>query len=339
MKKIAVLGMGSWGTAMSIILSENGHQVTLWGRNEKAVNEVNEIRENTKYLGGVKLPRTLNVSSDLQSAVKEAEIVILAVTSQANRGVMETIKKYIGSKVIIVNLSKGLELETNFRASEISNEILPDNPFVALSGPSHAEEVAKKMPTALVAASESSMSMEAVQKLFVDTCIRVYTNSDVIGVELGGAFKNIVALGVGVIDGFGLGDNSKAAVMTRGMTEIVRLASRLGADISTFYGLAGMGDLIVTCTSLHSRNRRAGILLGQGAGLDEVQQSIGMAIEGINATKIAYKLSNDLGVEMPIVNQMYKVIFERYSVESAVSNLMSRDKKEEIEELVKLQLM
>lgn len=339
MKKIAVLGMGSWGTAMSIILVENGHQVTLWGRNKETVLEIDEIRENKKYLGGVKLPNALNLSSNLQDTVVDADVIILAVTSQANREILKTIKEYINDKAIIVNLSKGLELDTNFRASEISQEILPNNTFVVLSGPSHAEEVAQKMPTALVAASESSLAMETIQKLFVDSCIRVYTNSDVIGVELGGAFKNIVALGIGVIDGLGYGDNSKAAVMTRGMTEIVRIASILGADISTFYGLSGMGDLIVTCTSLHSRNRRAGVLIGKGTPLEEVHKAVGMSIEGINATKIAYKLSNDLGIEMPIVNQMYKVIFEGYSVENAVINLMSRDKKQEMEELVKLQMM
>ncbi|MGL5257395.1 MAG: NAD(P)H-dependent glycerol-3-phosphate dehydrogenase [Proteocatella sp.] len=339
MENIAILGSGSWGTALGKVLAENGHKVILWGRNVDVVNSINDNRENSKYLKGISLPEKLSSTTDIEEAIENASIVILAVTSQSNRESLIKIKDIINKDVIIVNVSKGLELGTNKRASEISNEIMPENCFVALSGPSHAEEVAVSMPTTIVAASYSSEAMLKVQSLFIGTNIRVYTNNDVVGVELAGAFKNIIALGIGIIDGLGFGDNTKAAMMTRGLVEIIRLSVALGGDVSTFFGLSGMGDLIVTCTSSHSRNRQAGILIGKGHSLEEVKAEINMVVEGINATKIAYDLSQELSIEMPIVREMYNVIFNKGNINTAISNLMSRDKKYENEELIHIKMI
>lgn len=339
MDKIAILGSGSWGTALGKLLAEKGNNVFIWGRNINVINDININKENSKYLKNIKLPENLNATSNVEEALKDTSIVILAVTSQSNRETLNKIKKFIDDSTIIVNVSKGLEIGTNKRTSEIVQEILPNNRFVALSGPSHAEEVAVNMPTTIVSASKSSEAMIRVQELFIKTSVRVYTNSDVTGVELAGAFKNIIALGIGIIDGLGFGDNTKAAMMTRGLVEIVRLSVELGADVSTFFGLAGMGDLIVTCTSPHSRNRRAGILIGKGYTLDEVKTEINMVVEGINATKIAYELSKKLEIDMPIVNEMYKVIFENREIKSAIANLMNRDKKHENEELINIKIV
>ncbi|WP_028830037.1 NAD(P)H-dependent glycerol-3-phosphate dehydrogenase [Proteocatella sphenisci] len=339
MDKIAILGSGSWGTALGKLLAEKGNNVFIWGRNINVINDININKENSKYLKNIKLPENLNATSNIEEALKNTSIVILAVTSQSNRETLNKIKNFIDESTIIVNVSKGLEIGTNKRTSEIVQEILPNNKFVSLSGPSHAEEVAVNMPTTIVSASKSSEAMIRVQELFIKTSVRVYTNSDVTGVELAGAFKNIIALGIGIIDGLGFGDNTKAAMMTRGLVEIVRLSVELGADVSTFFGLAGMGDLIVTCTSPHSRNRRAGILIGKGYTLDEVKTEINMVVEGINATKIAYELSKKLEIDMPIVNEMYKVIFENREIKSAIANLMNRDKKHENEELINIKIV
>lgn len=339
MERISILGSGSWGTTLAKILAEKGNHVTLWGRNPETVEAIRIERENKKYLKGIKLPENLNITSNLEDALNGATIVILAVTSQSNRATLKLMKGLIDNNAIIVNVSKGLEIDTNKRASEVVEEIFPSNRFVVLSGPSHAEEVAINMPTTLVSASKSSEAMLKIQELFVNSTVRVYTNNDVIGVELAGAFKNIIALGIGVIDGLGFGDNTKAAMMTRGLVEIVRLSVALGADVSTFFGLAGMGDLIVTCTSPHSRNRRAGILIGKGYTLEQTKSEIKMVVEGINSTKIAYDLSEKLGVEMPIVKEMYKVIFENAEIKTAISNLMSRDKKYENEELIHIKII
>lgn len=339
MDKIAILGSGSWGTALGKILAEKGYNVFIWGRNKNVIEDININRENSRYLKSIKLPASLNATENIEEALQDADIVILAITSQSNRETLNRIKNLVKDSTIIVNVSKGLEINTNKRASEISEEILPYNKFVALSGPSHAEEVAVNMPTTIVSASRSGEAMIRVQELFVGTSVRVYTNSDVTGVELAGAFKNIIALGIGIIDGLGFGDNTKAAMMTRGLVEIVRLSVEMGADISTFFGLAGMGDLIVTCTSPHSRNRRAGILIGRGYSLEEVKNEINMVVEGINATKIAYELSRKLNIDMPIVNEMYKVIFENGEIKNAIANLMSRDKKHENEELINIRIV
>ena len=336
MSKIAILGAGSWGTALARTFALNDNQVILWGRDEEQVRAMEATRCNQKYLGEIRLPDSMKYTNCIKEAVQDASIVVLAVSSQANREILEAIKEHVGKQAIIVNVSKGLEKNTNLRASEICKEILPNNPFVVLSGPSHAEEVGLSVPTALVAASDSQEGMERLQQILSNEFMRVYTNNDVLGVELGGALKNIIALGIGIIDGLGYGDNTKAAMMTRGMTEIVRLGEALGAEESTFFGLTGMGDLIVTCTSVHSRNRRAGILLGRGKSLSEVNEEIKMVVEGITSTEIAYHLAKEHNVEMPIVSQMYEVIYNNKNPKDAIRELMTRKRKNEKEDILEL---
>ena len=336
MEKIAVLGAGSWGTALAKTLSKNNNSVIIWGRDTEQIECMKKNKVNSKYLAGVELPESLGYTSDLEEAVDHAKIIILAASSQANRKILDQIKDQVSKDTVIVNISKGLEKETNLRASEICQEILPHNPFVVLSGPSHAEEVAINIPTTLVAASEDVKAMQRIQDSLSNEFMRVYTNSDVIGVELGGALKNIIALGTGILVGLGYGDNTKAALMTRGMTEIVRLGTALGAHEATFFGLSGMGDLIVTCTSEHSRNRRAGVLIGQGKKLSEISEDIHMVVEGITSTQIAHELSRQMHIDMPIVDKMYEVLYEEKEPTQAIRELMVRKKKNEIEDLLEL---
>ncbi len=336
MANVTVLGAGSWGTALARAFALNKNEVTIWGRDKEQLARMSQDRINHKYLPDIVLPDTIQYTTDLPKSINKADVILLAVSSQANRGILEDIREYVLPNSIIVNVSKGLEKNTNKRASEICSEILPENTFVALSGPSHAEEVAISLPTTLVSSSESGEAMKYIQSILSNQFIRVYTNADVIGVELGGALKNIIALGIGILEGLGYGDNTKAAMMTRGMTEIVRLGTALGAEESTFFGLTGMGDLIVTCTSVHSRNKRAGILIGQGKGLDSIHDNIHMVVEGIASTQIVYALSNDLGIEMPIVNKMYEVIYENKDPQEAIKELMTRETKNENEDVLDL---
>ncbi len=336
MKKIVVLGSGSWGTALARVFALNQNEVVLWGRDSEQIAQMQQTKINHKYLDKVLLPDNLSYTDNIEEAVRDKEIIVLAVSSQANRGILERIKNHISEDAVLVNVSKGLEKNTNLRASQICKEILPNNPFVVLSGPSHAEEVALSIPTTLVSSSESHEAMETVQKSLSNEFMRVYTNEDVLGVELGGALKNIIALGIGIIDGLGYGDNTKAAMMTRGMTEIVRLATALGAEESTFFGLTGMGDLIVTCTSVHSRNRRAGILIGQGKMVGEIHDNIHMVVEGITSTQIANQLSKELHIEMPIVHKMFEVLYENKNPKEAIRELMTRRQKNENEDVLDL---
>lgn len=336
MSRVAILGAGSWGTALARTFALNKNDVVLWGRDPVQIDQMRSSRINSKYLQNVCLPENILYTEDLFEAVNQAEVIVLAVSSQANRGILQKIKEDIAKDTIIVNVSKGLEKETNERASEICQEILPTNPFVVLSGPSHAEEVALSVPTTLVAASDDKKSMEHIQSILSNEFMRVYTNEDVLGVELGGALKNVIALGIGIIDGLGFGDNTKAAMMTRGMTEIVRLGVALGAEEATFFGLTGMGDLIVTCTSVHSRNRRAGILIGQGKKLNEINSDIHMVVEGITSTQIAHELSQRMDIEMPIVQKLYEVLYEDKDPKDAIRELMTRKRKNENEDILDL---
>lgn len=336
MNKVAVLGSGSWGTALAKTLVNNHNDVIIWGRDEAQIAAMQKEKINRKYLPEVMLPQALAYTTDIKAAIEGRDVIILAASSQANRPILNEIKDNISHDVIIVNISKGLEKKTNLRTSQICKEILPQNPFVVLSGPSHAEEVALNIPTTLVAASDSPSAMEYIQRMASNEFMRVYTNKDVIGVELGGALKNIIALGAGILVGLEYGDNTKAALMTRGMTEMVRLGTALGADEATFFGLSGIGDLIVTCTSEHSRNRRAGVLIGQGKPLAEIFEDIHMVVEGITSTQIAHELSAKLNVEMPIVNKLYEVLYEGKTPKEAIKELMIRDKKNEIEDLLDL---
>jgi len=329
--KIGILGFGSWGTSISIVLNDLGHEVTIYGRNKEYIDKVNETRISDKYLPGVEINKDIELTDDYGKAIYGKEILIIAVASQSVRNVLEQTKEFITENQIIVNLAKGIEISSLKTISQIVEEYLPLNPYVVLSGPSHAEEVAKKLPTTLVAASIDAEFAELIQDSFSTEFLRIYTNHDVIGVELGGSLKNIIAIGAGIADGLGFGDNTKAALMTRGMNEIALLGEIAGASKETFRGLSGIGDLIVTCTSMHSRNRRCGILIGEGHSVDEAIENIGMVVEGIYTIKSAYELSKKLGAKTPITDQLYKVIYENYNPSESVTNLMMRKKKHEIE--------
>ncbi|MDD4088988.1 MAG: NAD(P)H-dependent glycerol-3-phosphate dehydrogenase [Tissierellia bacterium] len=328
-KRITLLGGGSWGTALSKLLSENGHNVTVWLRDEAQVRELTEKRVNEKYLPKVKIPENIVFTSNINEAVKEAEILLLVIPTQMVRGVLKQIKDEYKDGKIIINASKGIERGTMKLVSGIVKEETKSSTFAVLSGPSHAEEVGLSMPTAITVACEDKDVAEELQDIFMSSYFRVYTNEDVIGAELGGALKNIIALGAGISDGIGYGDNAKAALMNRGIVEIARLGIAMGADVHTFYGLTGIGDLIVTCTSKHSRNWNAGYLIGQGLAKDEAIKKIGMVVEGIPTTYAAYELSNKLKVDMPIVDAMYDVLENNSDVKETVNKLMLRDKKEE----------
>ncbi|SHK39323.1 NAD(P)H-dependent glycerol-3-phosphate dehydrogenase [Paramaledivibacter caminithermalis] len=332
--KIGVLGAGSWGTALSIVLADKGHSVNLWGRNQEHIESLRCTRENSKYLPNAVLSQNINMYTDICDCIKGCSIIVLAVSSQGIRETLEKIKGYVSKEQIFVNVSKGIENNSLLRISQIVNDYYPDNHYVALSGPSHAEEVCKGIPTTIVSASKSRYAAEYVQDIFITNKLRVYTNPDVVGVELGGSLKNVIALGAGISDGLGYGDNAKAALMTRGIREIARLGEAMGANISTFAGLTGIGDLIVTCTSMHSRNRRCGIQLGQGKSLKEAVASIGMVVEGVYTTKAAYELSKKFKIEMPITNEIYKILYDGCSAKESVSNLMLRSKTHEIEEVM-----
>ncbi|MBF7095873.1 NAD(P)H-dependent glycerol-3-phosphate dehydrogenase [Alkalibacter mobilis] len=331
--KIGVLGAGSWGTALATLLAEKGFEVMLWHRREEFINDMIIKGENTKYLPGVPFDNNIYPTNNLEKAVVDCEIVILAVPSHGIRELCQNIKGFVSADQHIVNVAKGIEDKTYFRLSQVVNEELSYNNVYVLSGPSHAEEVAKKLPTTVVISGEERSKCEYLQDVFSTDNFRVYTNPDMIGVELGGALKNIIALGAGISDGLGYGDNSKAALMTRGIAEISRLGKILGAKTETFAGLTGIGDLIVTCTSMHSRNRRAGIKLGQGEKLEKVLEDIGMVVEGIKATKTAYELSNKFECEMPITRGIYKILYENMDPRDIVTQIMTRSNKHEIEEI------
>lgn len=331
---ICVIGAGSWGTALSISLSKKGHEVRLWMRDEVQLEQMRLSRENLKYLPGVILPENIRLYGDLNEAVQGSEVILLTVASQAVRQVIHGMGDVIKSDQIIVNAAKGLENNSHLRISQVVKEELPENPFAVLSGPSHAEEVCRDMPTTLVVGANKRNIAEFVQDIFITPKLRIYTNPDVIGIELGGALKNVIALGAGICDGLGFGDNAKAALMTRGIREIARLGAVMGADISTFSGLTGIGDLIVTCTSMHSRNRRCGIQIGQGKKAHEAIASIGMVVEGVVTTKVAYELSQQFQVEMPITTEIYKILYQESDAREAVINLMLRSRTHELEEVV-----
>lgn len=333
-----MVGAGSWGTALAISLGKKEYPVALWARNRADVAALNTERENLRYLKGCKLPASVHAVDNLREALENARVVVLAVPSHAVREVTRSCRPYIKDGTYIVNTAKGFELETlKYLSTAIEEELLPElkDNIVVLSGPSHAEEVGRGLPTVVVSTSRKRATAEYIQDVFMSDTFRVYTNPDLIGVQLAGALKNVIALATGISDGLGLGDNTKAALMTRGIAEITRLGVRMGADVMTFAGLAGIGDLIVTCTSMHSRNRRAGIQLGQGKNLQEVLDGMGMVVEGVRTTKAAQILSQKFKVEMPITNHVYKVLFEGLEAEKAVKHLMLRGKKNEMEEIVR----
>ena len=329
-KKIGVIGAGSFGTALATVLAGKGHDVTVWARKREQVENIIQTRENSHYLPGVKLPDKIKFTDNLKEAAADKDYLLFAVPAQSFRGVLKEAAEYFDHSVPVINVAKGIEKGTLLRLSQVSEEIMPDIKYVALSGPSHAEEVARQLPTTVaVAGTDHDLAME-IQEIFFTDRFRVYTNEDLAGVELGGALKNIIALGAGISDGLGFGDNAKAAMMTRGITEVTRLGLTMGADMKTFSGLTGIGDLIVTCTSMHSRNRRCGILIGKGVNPDEATHRIGMVVEGISTAEAAYALAQRYNIDMPITESIYKVIHGEMDARSAVSYLMGREMKNEM---------
>lgn len=331
-KKIAVIGAGSWGTALAISLAESGHAVSLWTRRQEHAEAMKADGENKKYLPGIAFPETLTVADTMEAAIVGAELVMFSTPAQGFRGVLDQAKPHLTKDMVLVNVAKGIEQKSLKRLSEIAEEAIPGVKYVVLSGPSHAEEVGRLMPTTIVAAAEDLELAEFVQDIFMTEALRIYTNTDVVGVELGGALKNIIALGAGVSDGMGFGDNAKAALMTRGMTEMSRLGVALGAKEETFAGLTGMGDLIVTCTSMHSRNRRCGIMIGEGMTPQDAVAHVGMVVEGMFTAEAAYELAKKVGVEMPITEAIYGVINGTVNAREAVIALMTRQRKHEKED-------
>ena len=327
--KIAVIGSGSWGCALCAVLAQKGNDVCLWSYFQEESEQLAQYRENKQNLPGLILPETVTYTSSLEEAARGKQVIVMVTPSSVLGDTAEKMAPFVEEDTIIVCASKGFDSKTQKTLTETIEDHIPQAKVAAISGPSHAEEVAKKLPTTLVVASRDKEVATALQDLFMTDYFRIYTCEDVTGVELGGALKNIIALCAGISDGLGFGDNTKAALMTRGMSEIARLGMAMGAKLSTFSGLSGMGDLIVTCTSMHSRNRRAGILIGQGKTAEEAAKEVGMIVEGIFAAKEAYKLSKKLGVDMPIVEEAYRVLFEGASAKEAVEALMTREKRHE----------
>lgn len=333
--KITVLGAGSWGTALSKVLVENGHDVLIWGNDEQVANEINHYQRNERYLKDITLPNELQATTHLLDALELAEMVLIVLPTRAVREVTQRIGQLLlnlNTVPIIVHATKGLEPQTHLRMSQVIEEVLPREAYqdlVVLSGPSHAEEVARQDITTIAAASQSLSAAKIVQKAFMNQYFRVYTNDDVIGVELGAALKNIIAIGAGLLAGLGYGDNAKAALITRGLAEITRLGVKLGANSMTFLGLSGVGDLIVTCTSVHSRNWQAGNLLAKGLSKDEIEQKVDMVVEGISTTQVAYELGLECGVELPITHALYRALYEGESTTKVIQMLMAREGKQE----------
>lgn len=332
MTKITVFGTGSFGTALANVLAENGHSVLMWGKNENTVDEINQSHQNKRYLKDVTLIETIKATNQLEQAVNFSDIFLIALPTKAIRDVVTEINQHIKTKKTFIHVAKGIENEIFKRVSEMIEDSVSKNHkngVGVLSGPSHAEEIVIKQPTTVAASSKDEHISKLIQDLFMNDYLRVYTNNDLIGVELGGALKNIIAVASGIVAGMGYGDNAKAALMTRGLAEISRLGEKLGADPMTFLGLGGIGDLIVTCTSTHSRNYTLGYKLGKGKTTEEALNEMNMVVEGIYTTNSVYHLAKAQNVDMPITNALYKVLFEDKPVKDSVKDLMGRDKKAE----------
>ena len=331
LSKICVLGAGSWAMGISILLADNGHEVVMWSAVKEELELLKRDRGNPRFLPGITLPESITFEAELEKAVHDKDVIVMAVASKFVRSVAASLKGIIPAAVMIVNLAKGIEEETLLTPKQIIEDELPEAKVFVLSGPSHAEEVSRRLPTAVTIAGDNKEETETLQRIFASQVFRVYTSQDSLGVELGAALKNVIALAAGMADGLGYGDNTKAALITRGIREMSRLAVKMGADFETMFGLSGVGDLIVTCASMHSRNRRAGILIGQGKTMDEAVSEVNMVVEGIVSAAAAKKLAQKFDVEMPIVNAVNRVLFEGESARDAVNELMGRDFKQETE--------
>ena len=335
-KNVCIIGYGSFGTAISILLAGKGHSVSVTDMNKELLMNCRETGENSRYLPGAKIPSGINYiieesenKKEIAAALEESDIVVFAVPAQVFRAAFAGISDLIPEDAIVVDVAKGIEIESLKRLSEVAEEVRPGTRYVSLSGPSHAEEVGIGLPTTVAVASDDEKAAKTIQKAFSTERFRVYTNDDILGVELGGSLKNIMALGAGISDGLGFGDNAKAALMTRGMAEIMRLGVAMGAKEETFAGLTGVGDLIVTCTSMHSRNRRCGILLGEGVPVEEAMKEVGMVVEGVYTCEAACKLADKLGVDMPITKSIKACLDGKLTPGEAIDNLMLRSLKSE----------
>lgn len=329
MANVSIIGGGSWGIAIAVLLHKNGHKITVWSKLENEISMLKEKHEH-KMLPGIKLAEDMIFTTDVKEATAGKDLLVMAVASAYTRSTAKEFAALVASGQIIVNVAKGIEENTLLTLSEIIEEEIPQAQVAVLSGPSHAEEVSKGIPTTIVAGAKRKATAEYIQNLFMNDVFRVYTSPDLLGIELGGSLKNVVALAAGIADGLGYGDNTKAALITRGIAEISRLGVAMGAKPETFNGLTGIGDLIVTCASMHSRNRRAGILIGQGKTMQEAMDEVQMVVEGVYSAKAAMQLAQKYQVQLPIIEQVNKVLFEGKPAADAVKDLMLRDKKIEI---------
>ncbi len=334
MANVSVIGAGSWGTALAKVLDTNGHRVTIWSALQDEIEMLKRHREHTLKLPGVKLSQRISFTADLQEAMDGRDLLVLAVPSVYTRNTARSMSEFAVTGQKIVNVAKGIEEGTLKTLVEIIEEEIPGADVAVLSGPSHAEEVGRGLPTTCVAGAHTRSTAEYIQNLFMNEVFRVYTSPDMLGIELGGSLKNVIALAAGMADGLGYGDNTKAALITRGITEIGRLALAMGAKYETLSGLTGIGDLIVTCASVHSRNRRAGMLIGQGKTMEEAMDEVKMVVEGVYSTKAAVGLAKQYQIPMPIIEQVNQVLFFEKPVKEAVQKLMLRDRKTEHEELL-----
>lgn len=325
MAKIGVMGAGSWGTALALLLDSNGHEVTVWSIDKNEVQMLNTKREHESKLPGVKIPESIRFTNDINEAILEKELVVLAVPSPFTRSTARAMSPYVRENQLLVNVSKGIEETTLMTLSDQIEEEIPQANVAVLSGPSHAEEVGRKIPTTVVVGAKTKECAEYIQSIFMNEVFRVYTSPDILGIELGGSLKNVIALAAGMADGLGYGDNTKAALITRGIAEISRLGTMMGGKKETFSGLAGIGDLIVTCASVHSRNRKAGFLMGQGMTMEEAMNEVKMVVEGVYSAKAAKALSAKYNVAMPIVEEVNAILFEGKKAADAVRDLMVRD--------------
>ncbi len=329
MANVGIMGAGSWGTALALLLHKNGHQVTVWSISEEEVRMLSEKREHVSKLPGVKIPEDMVFTTDVESTLKGKDFIVLAVPSPFTRNTARSMSPYIADGQIIVDVAKGIEESTLMTLSQQIEQEIPQADVAVLSGPSHAEEVGRGLPTSVVVGAKKEETAKYLQEMFMNEVFRVYTSPDMLGMELGGSLKNVIALAAGIADGLGYGDNTKAALITRGIAEIARLGVKMGGAVESFTGLTGIGDLIVTCASVHSRNRKAGYLMGQGRSMQEAMDEVQMVVEGVYSAKAAVKLGKKYGVSLPIIDKVSEVLFEGKDPREAVNELMLRDGRTE----------